>query len=276
MDKIRKVWAVYFSPTGNTKKICQTAAKALAKHLDTDWDRVDYTLPEAREKIYSFGPDEVCVFASPTYAGRTPNKLLPFLQNHFLGHETPVICMAVYGNRSYDHCLKELQLELEAHGFIPIAGAGIVSEHVFSSDLGTGRPDAADFESIEAFARKAAEGIDLGKKGSVRLSIPGPEPVGPYYVPKGLDGKPTVFLKAKPVKDLDLCKECGACSRVCPMGSVQKEAPYETTGICIKCQACIKICPAKARAMADEAFLSHVAMLRANFTGRKENDFFYI
>ena len=87
----------------------------------------------------------------------------------------------------------------------------------------------------------------------------------PYYVPKGLDGQPAKFLKAVPKTHEDLCIRCGACARLCPMGSIDPEEPGNVTGICIKCQSCIRGCPQQAKYFDDPAFLSHVAMLEENF-----------
>ena len=47
--KITKVWAVYFSPTGNAKKVVTTMAKRAAECLGVPMGTVDFTLPENRE-----------------------------------------------------------------------------------------------------------------------------------------------------------------------------------------------------------------------------------
>ena len=117
--------------------------------------------------------------------------------------------------------------------------------------------------------------------GEQRLEIPekiavrGDDPVGAYYTPLGTDGKPAVFLKAKPKTDPEKCTKCGICATVCPMGSIPKDAPDTCTGICIKCQACILGCPRGAKFFDDEQFLSHARMLEQKFAGiHKENEFY--
>lgn len=104
--------------------------------------------------------------------------------------------------------------------------------------------------------------------------IRGGEPVAPYYIPKGEDGEPAKFLKAKPLIDTAKCTNCGICTEVCPMGSVSKENYADVPGICIKCQACVLKCPEGAKYWDDAAFLSHVRMLESNFTDRKEPEWY--
>ena len=269
--KINHVHAVYFSPTGNAKKVVTTLAQAIADTLGVPMDSYDFTLPESREKVHTY---DLLVIGTPVYAGRIPNKMLPFVQTHFEGNGALAIPVAVFGNRNFDNGLIELRNELEAHGFHTIAGAGIPTEHVFSDKLATGRPDADDLAQIHAFGIKAAEKIASLTEIPAPIAVRGDDPVGPYYTPLGTDGKPAVFLKAKPVTDPEKCTGCGICATVCPMGSIPADAPDTCIGICIKCQACIKICPAGAKHFDNEAFLSHVAMLEQNYTRRSEAEYF--
>ena len=150
----------------------------------------------------------------------------------------------------------------------------MVSEHVFSSELATGRPNAEDLAQLKDFARQIAEKIEKLDNIPAPIAVRGDDPVGPYYRPLGIDGKPAVFLKAKPKTHEDLCNNCGLCAQVCPMGSISPEDPKTVTGICIKCQACIHKCPTHAKYFDDPAFLSHVEMLKANYTRRTEPEFF--
>ena len=272
--KITKVWAVYFSPTGNAKKVVTTMAKRAAECLGVPMGTVDFTLPENREGVVSFDKEDLAFFSTPVYAGRIPNKMLPYVQTAFEGNGALAVAVSVFGNRNFDNGLIELRNELEAHGFHTVAGAGIPTEHVFSSKLATGRPDADDLVKIAEFGEKVAEKVSGLTEIPEKIAVRGDDPVGAYYTPLGTDGKPAVFLKAKPKTDQEKCTKCGICATVCPRGSIPKYAPDTCTGICIKCQACIKACPTGAKYFDDAAFLSHVEMLKQNYTRRTEAEWF--
>lgn len=272
--KISRVRAVYFSPTGNTESVVKTIAGQLAEELDVSLQIYDFTLPENREEVPVFKPDGLIVFGMPVYAGRVPNKMLSFLQNHFKGEGALAIPVTTFGNRNFDNGLIELRNELEKNGFHTIAGAGIPTEHVFSDKLATGRPNEEDMERLAEFASEVARKVEEMTEIPAPIEVRGDDPVGPYYTPLGTDGKPAVFLKAKPKTKTELCDKCGICAKACPMGSISAEDPTQVTGICIKCQACIKKCPVQAKYFDDPAFLSHVAMLEQNYTRRAEAELF--
>ena len=113
---------------------------------------------------------------------------------------------------------------------------------------------------------------ELAETGEV-LQVPG-DAAAAYYVPKGTDGQPAKFLKAKPLTDMKKCTKCGYCVTLCPVASIDPKDVANVPGICIKCQACVRGCPVGAKYFDDPAFLSHVKMLEQNFTERKENSFF--
>lgn len=274
--EIRHVEAVYFSPTGNVKKITEQIASVLGAHFGAEAGSFDFTLPEAREKKRAYGKGDIIVFGMPVYAGRVPNKLLSFVQEGFEGNGALAIPVCSYGNRSYGDALTELKQELEKNGFCTAAAAAIPSEHSFAEALAAGRPDDEDLEALAEFAEKAAEKIaGIAADGSFEEPIlPGDGTVGPYYRPLQEDGTPAVFLKAKPKTKEDSCTACGICAESCPMGSISRDNCSEVAGICIKCQACVRKCPKGAKYFDDEAFLSHRAMLLKNYIGRKENEFF--
>lgn len=278
-----KIWAIYFSPTGNTRKVtCRAAsAAALARShfgqqeadIDPEVTELSITPLSARDEALTFAEGDLVFFGMPTYAGRLPNKIMPFIRDMVSGGGAFGVPLVTYGNRSADDALMELNLLMRNAGFRVLGGGVFVCQHAFAKKLASGRPDAEDMEKAVELGRRVAE--KLRNAGSAEngdlpvTAFPGHNPPGAYYVPKGLDGQPAVFLKAKPKRDPEKCTCCGLCAGCCPMGSI-RSVDYETAGICIKCQACIEKCPAGARFFDDAAFLSHKAMLEQTYADRRQ------
>ena len=279
--RLKGITAVFFSPTGNTRKAVVEIADVIARREGIAVREIDFTLPGAREEVRKFEAGELVIFGTPVYAGRIPNKILPAVQTLFEGNGALAVPVVTFGNRSFDNALIELRIELEQHGFHTIAGAAFVAEHVFSNKLAAGRPDEKDLELIRRFAGDVAEKIKGLEEGPLdgMAEIPAPaavkgiEPVPAYYRPLQEDGSPANFLKAKP-KTSDSCNDCGICARVCPMGSISPEDYRTVTGICIKCQACVKSCPVHARFFDDPVMLSHTRMLEQHYERPAENEVF--
>ena len=271
--QFKTVWAVYYSGSGSTRRLLRGMAEAAGEALMLPVRELDYSRPEAREKNYCFTEKDLVFWGSPTYAGRLPNVLLPFLRQNFSGGGAAAAAVVLYGNRSYDDALKELCEVLAADGFLPAAAAALVGEHAFAPLLAHGRPAAADLAAAEDFARRTALALREIKRPQP-VKVPGREPIGAYYTPLMPNGEPARFLKAKPVTDSASCTRCGLCAARCPMGSIPKEEPTVCSGICIKCQACIRACPAGAKSFDDAAFLAHRTMLEENYIKRRENEFY--
>ena len=271
--KVEKVWAVYWSATGNTDKTVNTVADALARKMELPLERRSFTRPAERREELSFAATDLVILGMPTYAGKLPNKMLPFVQEKLCGNGALAVGIVTFGNRSYDNSLAELCTTLEADGFHTVAAGTFACRHAFTDALADGRPDWDDKRMMESFAGKIADKLNNLTDIPDPVSVPG-DSAAPYYVPKGTDGQPAKFLKAKPQTDLGKCTGCGACARLCPMGAIDPENTALVPGTCIKCQACVRKCTKHAKYFDDPAFLSHVAMLEENFTEPKANEVF--
>ena len=271
-------YLVYFSPNINTAKV----VTQIGNSMDIDGQvpiHLDSTNPNSRIEPYVFEEGELAIFGFPTYAGKLPNKILPFIKD-IKGNGALAVAVVTYGNRSYDNSLAELVASLQSSGFRVISGVAVPCQHAFSDKLAKGRPDNEDMARLGEMAGIISEkvrSIIEGKSEVAPLMVPG-DPDAPYYTPLGMDGEPAKFLKATPKTDPSKCNKCGACSRLCPMGSIHKEDHMTITGVCIKCQACVNKCPREAKYFDDPSFLSHVEMLEFNYcdekTGRREIELF--
>ncbi len=264
-----KINAMYFSPTGTTKRIVTGIANNIFK--TSNICDIDFTLPKARDKSVSFSKSDIVIMGVPVYAGRVPNILLNYL-NTINGNNALAIAIVVYGNRNYDDALIELKDILHTTGFKVVAAGAFIGEHSFSKKLAKNRPDERDMKVIKNFAKKI--NIKINQNYNIEeLFVRGNKPYRKYYKPKDKDGSLVDIRKVKP-KTNGNCINCKVCAEVCPMGSIDYQDVSKLNGICIKCGSCIKNCPTNAKYYDDENYLRHKKELEIEFSIRKEPEVF--
>ena len=274
--EVKRICAAYWSATGNTDKTVNTIAETLAEKLGVPLERRNFTRPSDRAEDLSFTGRDLVVFGMPTYAGKLPNKMLPYVQQQIHGNGALAVGVVTFGNRSYDNSLAELCAALEADGFHTVAGGAFVGEHSFSRTLGAGRPDAQDMALVEELAHKTAEKVKgLERAPEIPAYVAGCDPIRPYYTPRDRHGEPIKdFLKAKPVTDSDKCVKCGLCARLCPMAAIDPNDVSSVVGKCIKCCACVKKCPKGAKYFDHEGYLYHQHELEELYARRADSEIF--
>ncbi|MDY2987395.1 MAG: EFR1 family ferrodoxin [Peptoniphilus sp.] len=267
-----RICSLYFSATTTTDKVVHEFISTLKKELDiSEHTDYDFTLPHARETMPEFNENDIVVVGVPTYAGRVPNLLLPYL-SQINAKGALGVSIVLYGNRNFDDSLIELT-ELMTNGGIKVVGSGaFIGEHSFSTTLGAKRPDESDMKIVREFATGVAEKI---KSNNLSESKPkGETPIRPYFTPQDRHGNKINFVKIKPMTDLEACINCKICAKSCPLGSIDFEDVSQVPGKCMKCCACVKKCPTGAKYFSDEGYLFHQRELEEVYERRNEPVYF--
>ena len=226
-----KIITAYFSGTNTTK----TIVTEIAKVLSTDIRNFNLTNKPLTDDVH-LASDEALLVGMPVYGGRIPTIAVDSLK-HLKGSHTPVILVAVYGNREFEDALVEMQDLFEENGFFVLAAGTFIAQHSVFPHTAQGRPDAADHVKITEFANRCKDLIEAGFSEEAKsVSLPGNRP---YKIPGNIPLKVKVSSK---------CTECKACVQACPVKAIPENNPHLTDyDKCIHCGRCIYICSSHAR-----------------------------
>ena len=129
------VYAASFSPTGTSRKIAGSIARALAGGgAPTE---IDLTHPSGREQ--TLAADAAAVIAVPVYGGDVAPTALERLRS-LHGRATPAVVVVLYGNRAFGRAAVRLAQVVAEQGFVPVAAAAFVGEHSYGHRLPPGVP----------------------------------------------------------------------------------------------------------------------------------------
>lgn len=200
----------------------------------------------------------------PVYGGRIPSVAIRSLKK-FKGSHTPVILVAVYGNREYEDAFVEMQDIVETNGFFVLAAGAFIAQHSIFPNTAALRPDSSDHKKIREFADKCKNLLQQGVSAHMRsISLPGNRP---YKTPGN--------IPLKVITD-ETCTECNTCIRLCPVQAIPADNPrvtnYET---CIHCGRCIYSCAQHARHYGGLLYKVAGAVFGWKNRKRKEPEFFF-
>lgn len=251
---IESVQALYFSPTGGTRRIVST----ITKNIDLkEQPEIDLTIQKDRDRFRGEVAGDVLVIASPVYAGTIPYPFLESL-NRLEGNDKWAVPVGVYGNRSAESIIEEMAKILRKRGFKILAAATFISKHSFAvrdHPWGIGRPDEKDLAKAAEFGRKVTEKAK-SNPSEISLSenliahgwgfatplkedqIVGEMPEG--YHKRVIDR--TKWLWMIDSSERDACTDCGSCVDSCPTHAIESETLKISEDLCIRCAACVMAC----------------------------------
>lgn len=250
--------AMYFSPTKTTRRAVEGICKGLGKTDKT----YDFTLPKGRKKVPTFTKEDLLVLGVPVYSGRIPVFTLDYLKE-LKGNQTPVILVAVYGNRDFEDTLLEMKDMLTEQGFVPVAGGAFIGEHSYSQNVATGRPDNNDLSIAEDFGKNVLELLNGKDLLDIELMVSGNFPYKDRKVSNPLG--PTID---------NTCIKCGMCVIACPTEALKMDGKVKVKDeLCIRCHACTRACPIEAIKF-DQRLAPVVKWVEENTTERMEPKLF--
>lgn len=250
-----KIYAMYFSPTGGTKRVLDVFAE---EWQINGW--INLTKDEAMPGI-NFTAEDICIVAVPSFGGRVPEVALNRMRR-WQGNGATAVLAVTYGNRAYDDTLLELKEELISSGFVPKAAVAAVTEHSIVREFGAGRPDVQDKEVLRGFVKEIQKFLENGKIAD-KLIVPGNYPYREH-------SKSLMIPKA--TAD---CTGCGSCAVRCPVGAINPTNPNQVDEEkCISCMCCVLVCPWDGRKLPDEMLAGVKAKIGEACALRKENELF--
>ena len=255
---------LYFSPTDGTKKV----VKEIAKGMNLEYRDFNITLPENRKDEICFDKNDIVIIGTPTYAGRFPKLLYPYVEK-IKGNNSLAVFVATYGNRDYEDSLLELKNIFEDNGFKTLAASTFVTEHSSTSKLATKRPNEKDLSIAYEFGEKIKAKLDnLNNLVELKyINVPGKFP----YVVKNIPMVPMA------PETNDTCVNCGICAKHCPTSAIDFDnCKNIDENKCIKCCSCIKRCPFNSKKIEHIAFKNMQNMLETNFAHIERNPEIFI
>ncbi|MHA1585260.1 MAG: EFR1 family ferrodoxin [Promethearchaeota archaeon] len=242
-----KLQNIYFSATGNTRKIVGIVGQAMNLKQEPEINLTEFQtrtkILDAKENLIS---GDLFLFGCPVYRGKIPSLLIPIIKR-LEGKNRWIVIIVVNGNIHYDRSLEQLAELLRAQNFKILGGGKFIGAHSFNGKeyhIAEGRPNSKDIHIAKQFGMELRNKLNNKPK---ELMLQSNEEV------KINENTQESSVKASPIipkHDPTLCLRCRECYAACPTEAIDfyafgnEENPFIVDPEkCIMCAACVKICP---------------------------------
>lgn len=241
------VTLIYFSQTGNTRRVAQAMAEAF-RQAGCTTRSVSLKKASPQDAVAC----DLLGIGTPCFSSQAPTPIKTLLQNLPNLERKPAFVFAT-SSSAPGRVLYDLTRLLRARGADVIGGFLTRGEvhHPAPCLIGRmpGRPNAEDLAAARRFAAAVAEHLAAGRSGPVAESRPDAfRPRRGFYDLVALLSTDGFLRRVLPEPRLDAarCNQCRWCVYECPMHNITL-APYPILGDdCIRCYRCLAGCPRQA------------------------------
>ncbi|WP_161569248.1 EFR1 family ferrodoxin [Candidatus Oscillochloris fontis] len=235
---------IYFSQTGNTRRVAQAMAEVFrgAGHTTR---LVSLKKASAQDVVAC----DLLGIGTPCFSSQAPTPIKTFLQNLPMLHKKRAFVFATSGGAPgrvlYDlaHLLQRKAVDVV--GGVLVRG---VSHHPAPCLYGRmpDRPNAEDLAHAQHFATAVMEHVAANRPGPIAVNRPDVLTPGRGFYDLVAAISTDAFLRRtlpEPNVDPALCTQCQWCVYECPTHTISLQ-PYPTLGdACIRCYRCLNGCP---------------------------------
>lgn len=245
-----KASILYYSLTGQTAR----TAKAISEGLR--WAGCEVSLCELRKAGgRSFAGCDFAGLGTPVHAWGLPLCFDELWDRTQAAAGAPCFVFATYGHNP-GNALHHLGKAANRKGMKVFSRFSLLCydnyAHLVKYAVNKGHPDAADLEAAATYGRSLPGAFEKWRKeGCVEPSLP--------FSIDELEFSRIVQSRwvnrnviARKVYDDSKCDKCGACVKVCPVGSIRFEPRLADDERCTGCTGCVLVCKTGAITVPDD------------------------
>jgi flavodoxin/ferredoxin len=236
-----EVAIIFFSATGNTKKIADVIQKYLTDH-DVSVTEIDITSFASRKEAVSLDKYDAVMFGFPIYSLRAPRVCRQWLEK-LDGKGKKCSVFFTFGGFGKDPAHYYIQELLEKRNFTLVSTGEFLGVHTFNRSgwqAAQGRPNQSDFKIAKEYTHKTLQ----------RFTGEAPDKVGefskPIYTSEQLDQAEKFrfqLITQLPTRGANNCSMCLLCENLCPTNAMDAVKGIADPMSCIACFRCVANCP---------------------------------